>query len=318
MHELSVVLPCWNARRTLRRALDALALQDVPTGTFEIVIVDDGSTDGSVDSVRGWEAPVPLRIVSQSNRGLAAARNTGVAAARASTVLFLDPDVFADPGLVRAHLQRHRPYEGNVAVQGRTIPDPASITTPFMRTTTLLPDLTVRRQENLSPFHVVGRNFSVGKSALEGIGGFDETFTGYGFEDIEFAFRFRQAGGRILYEPEALGLHSHPMTIEQAVARQRENGRAAIRFYLKHGRRMSLGLQLEVHPLLLPLKRLVFGTRPLTLLVETLRPWAERRGRYLILSECYNHLLWRAYYEGVARALREMRDAAPAVAPPPP
>jgi GT2 family glycosyltransferase len=299
--QITAVIPCRNARDTLGRVIDALVHQDTPRGDFEIIVVDDGSTDGSTDGLRDSDGAAPFRVLHQPNRGLAAARNLGAAQAQGAVVLFLDADVFAAPDLVRAHLRRHRAAGADVAVQGRTLPDPASITTPFMRTSMLIPDLTLRRRADLSPFHVIGRNFSITRRGLERLGGFDQEFAGYGFEDVELAYRFHEAGGRILYEPDAVGTHFHPMTIEQA----------AVRFWRKHGRRRSLALQFEIHPVFLPLKWLVFRTGWITPLVTAIRPWAERGEHYLILNECYNHLLWRGYYAGVFDALRTGSDRAP-------
>jgi GT2 family glycosyltransferase len=307
MIRVSVVLPCWNARATLARALEALAAQDVAPGTFEVVIVDDGSTDDTAAVARQAATPFPLRVIRQPNRGLAAARNAGAALATGEILLFLDPDVFADPGLVAAHLRHYRGTPERLAVQGRTIPDPDALVTLFMQSTHCLPDLTVRRREDLSPFHVVGRNFSIHRTSFEALGGFDEGFVGYGWEDVEFALRFRRAGGRIRYDPEALGIHHHPLTLDAAVNRQRQNGRAAVYFWCKHRRSSRVGIHLEVHPLLLPLKWLVFRTGLARWLVQPIRAWAEPRRRYLVLNECYNNLLWDAYYEGVFEALHERR-----------
>lgn len=310
MTRLSVVMPCLNAESTLRKAIEALWAQDVLPGTFEIVVVDDGSTDRTSEIAARCSGPVPVRVMRQPNRGRSGARNRGAAEAAGEVLLFMDPDVFAHPGMVSAHLRHHDDAAAMLAVQGRTIPDPDTMTTPFMRTSNLMPDLTVRRRRNLSPFHVVSRNFSITRAAFERVGGFDEGFSGYGLEDVELAFRFHQAGGRIIYEPGALGLHHHPMSIDTAVARQVQCGRAAVLFWRKHGRRHALGLQFEMHPVLLPLKWLVFRTGLLVRLMQAVRPWAERHRRYVILNECYNNLLWHAYYQGVFEALREARAAA--------
>lgn len=309
MTRLSVIMPCLNAEGTLRRTIEALWAQDAPPGSFEIIVVDDGSTDGTSEIAGRCIGPVPVRVVRQSNRGIASARNRGASEAAGEVLLFMDPDVFAYPGMVSAHLRHYDDRSAMRAVQGRTIPDPETITTPFMITSNLIPDLTVRRGKNLSPFHVVARNFSITRAAFERIGGFDEGFTSYGHEDIELAFRFHEAGGRILYEPEALGLHHHTMSIDAALVRHESCGRAVVYFWRKHGKQARLGLQFELHPVLLPLKWLVFRTGLLVRLMQAVRPWAERHRRYLILNECYNNLLWHAYYQGVFSALSEGRAA---------
>lgn len=301
---LSVIVPCHNARATLARALAALDAQDVPAERFEVVVVDDGSTDGSAAVVAAHRGRACVRLVVQPNRGLAAARNAGAAAARGEVFLFLDADVLAAPDVVGRHLTHHADGRALLAVQGRTVPDAATLATPFGRVSHRMPDLTRRRARNLSPLHVIGRHLSITRAGHAAVGGFDESFAGYGFEDVDYALRFCHAGGRIVYDPGLVGTHSHPLTIEAAAARQRQNGRAAVHLWRKHGCPAWLALHLELHPVLLPLKWLVFRTRPVAALVARVRPWAERGERLAILNECYNHLLWRGYYEGVFEARR--------------
>lgn len=305
---LSVVIPSRNAGDTLAAVLEGLATQDVPAGTFEVIVVDR-SSDDTVERLGRVDRRFPLRIVRQVGRGRGAALNQGVANAGGDVLLFMDADVIPRPGLLEAHL-KHYAVGGRLrAVQGRTVPDPGTLMTPFMRTENTLPDLTRRRRDDMAPFHVLGRNFSVSRPGFDAVGGFDEAFRNYGWEDIEFAVRFHKAKGRIMYEPEALAVHCHPITVEAASARQRENGRGAVYFWRKHGRSLALGLQLEVHPLLLPLKWLVYRTGPPTWFLEAIRPWAERRDVLLLLNECYHHMTWRGFYQGVFEAFRE---------PPPP
>lgn len=303
---LSIILPCFNARPTLPRALAALEAARWPDGTHEILAIDDGSTDGSGEVALAAQGPVPVRVIRQPNRGLAAARNAGAGAARGEVLLFLDPDVWAEPGLVAAHLRHYQRTDVLLAVQGRTVADPTTLTTPFMRTSAgLLPDLSFRRKTDLSPFHVVGRNLSVRRDGFAAVGGFDEAFTGYGWEDIEFALRLRHAGGRIILEPAAAGVHHHPLDVETAARRQYHGGRGAVYFWRKHGRAPWLGMQLEIHPAVLPLKRLVYRSGVIGALIRRLRPWAERHNRLWICNECYSYLLWEAYYDGVFAALAQ-------------
>jgi glycosyltransferase involved in cell wall biosynthesis len=302
---LSVIMPCYNARATLPRALAALADQDLAPEVFEVIVVDDGSTDGSAEAAEALRPPIALRVVRQANRGIAATRNLGVAHARGQVFLFLDADVFARPALLAAHLRHYPDGAARLAVQGVTFADPQTLTTPFMRTSNLMPDFTHRSRSNLAPQLVTGRNFSVSRAAFDAAGGFDDGFRGYGLEDVEFAFRLRRAGAIIEYEPDAIGVHHHPLSIEAAVARQRQNGRAAVRLWRKHGRSLRLGLHYEVHPALLPLKWVVFRTGLVTRLLTAIRPWAEQGRHDLILNEVYSHLLWQGYHEGVLAALRD-------------
>lgn len=301
--EISVIIPTYNGGWVLRRTLEALAAQDASPQRYEIIVVDDGSTDGSVDGHDLRVGPAVVRLLCQANRGRAAARNLGAAEARGRALLFLDADIWATPGLVSAHLAHHA-GRANLGVQGRSIAHPDSLKSVFMRATNLVPDITVRRRRNLSPTHVITRNFSVTAAAFRDVGGFDEGFAGYGWEDMELGTRLQQAGVSLRYEPAALVYHYHIQTLSDLVPKLRQSGEGAVYFWRKHGKSAHLGLFLEIHPALLPLKWLVYRTGIFTRLVEAVRPWSERRAVLPLCSECYNHLLWRAYYDGVFSALR--------------
>ena len=305
--EVSVVISTYNNRRILRPCLEAMLAQDFPAGDYEIIVADDGSTDGTAEMVGAIRAPVDIRYAQQVNRGLAAARNLGTRAAGGRIVLFLDSDLWAGPGLLRAHHRHYPPGARGVAVQGRSITHPDARRTLFMRVREMSPDLTPRRRQRLSPLHVVGRNFSLLRADIVAAGGFDEGFPGYGWEDVELAVRLCAHGVIIAYEPDALGYHYHAETLESLQRKWRENGKSAVYFWRKHGQTPALGFFLEVAPALRPLKWLVYRSPLFTPLVRRTLPVAEARQWRLALSECYNHLLWKAYNDGVFEALREPR-----------
>ncbi|MDR7422324.1 MAG: glycosyltransferase [Armatimonadota bacterium] len=300
---LTVVMPVRDGGWVLRRAVESLLAQDAAPGAFEIVVVDDGSTDGSADELARLDARRPLRVLRHSGGGRAAARNLGARAARGHILLFLDADIWAEPGLVAAHLAHHA-RRRDLGVQGAWREHPDSLETMFMRARHVIPDVTVRRRDGMSPYHVVTRNFSVAADAFHRAGGFDETFRGYGWEDIELAFRLARAGVTLRFEPAAIGWHYHVQTLDELRVKMREAGRGAVYFWRKHRRDRGLGLFLEISPALLPLKWLVYRSGAITAVVRPLVPVCERLGLTLLCGELYNHLAWRSYYEGVFAALR--------------
>jgi glycosyltransferase involved in cell wall biosynthesis len=300
--DISVIIPTFNSRDLLMGTLRALLGQDCAADRYEIIVLDDGSTDGSDEAVRHLDGPVRLVYERQENQGRGAARNAGARLARSPVLLFLDADVRPAPGFLSGHIRHHAAHR-RAGVQGRTLQAPETLTTTFMRATNLLPDLTIRRKDALSPLHVITRNFSVTADAFWNVGGFDEAFVGYGWEDIELAMRLQEAGVPLHYEPEALAYHHHVQRLEDLMPKLRQAGQGAVYFWRKHGRTRRLGLFLEIDPLMLPLKWLVFRTPLITPAIEAIRPWAERHAILPLCSECYNHLLWRAYYDGAFAAL---------------
>src|SRR5439155_10382038 len=125
---LSVVVPTLNRRDAVLRLLRALGRQSAAPTSYEAIVVVDGSTDGTAEAVAEHAAPFALRRVVQPQSGLAAARNAGARAATGDVVLFLDDDMEPSPGLVAAHLERHRARDvlGAVGAAPIVVPDDAS------------------------------------------------------------------------------------------------------------------------------------------------------------------------------------------------
>jgi len=307
---MSVIIPTYNNRRVLWQTIAALLAQDFPPGAYEVIIADDGSTDGTAEMVQAVRGPAPVRYVPQRNRSRAAARNLGARHARGRVLMFLDSDLWAAPVLLAEHYKHYATASRRVGVKGRSITHPDARGSLFMQVKEMGTDLTVQRTSDLSPFHVTSRNLSVRRGDFEEAGGFDEAFGGYGWEDMELAMRLRAAGVVFEYEPLALGFHYHVETLEGNVRKLREAGEGAVYFWRKHGRARNIGLFLEIAPAILPLKWLVYHTPLITPLVRATLPAAEARRWRLILAECYNHLIWRAYYDGVFRAMRHRVSAA--------
>jgi glycosyltransferase involved in cell wall biosynthesis len=314
--EISVIIPTHNNRRVLGRAIDALLGQTFPRDQFEIVIVDDGSTDGTEEMIERQRGPVAIQYLGQPQRGRAAARNVGARAARGRILLFLDSDFWGAPRLLAEH-HKHYPLDARgIAVQGASRTHPETLVTPFMRAREVFVEVPPGPPGRLSLFRVSTRNLSLLKSDFMAAGGFDETFGGYGWEDIELAWRLRARGVRFSFAPGATGDHYQVQTLEGLRRKMREGGRSAVYFWEKHRRSGWLGLRLEIAPVLLPIKWLVYRTPLFTVPIRWILPIAEARGWRYVLSECTNHLAWEAYYEGVFGALAARhRRARPATGP---
>src|SRR5438034_5872942 len=104
---ISIIVPTYNRRASLERMLHALADQTYPADRFEVLVIDDGSTDGTVDHLGKLTIPYALRVLQQAHGGPAQARNLGVASAAAPLVLFLDDDVVPASDLVATHVATH-------------------------------------------------------------------------------------------------------------------------------------------------------------------------------------------------------------------
>src|SRR6266542_585600 len=105
--KLSIVIPTYNRRERLARVMAALDEQSMDPGDFEVVIVDDGSSDGTSDWLKNQHRRYVVRAIRQDNAGPARARNTGVAAAAGELLLFLDDDVEPSARLLEEHRRSH-------------------------------------------------------------------------------------------------------------------------------------------------------------------------------------------------------------------
>ncbi|MEO7794792.1 MAG: glycosyltransferase [Thermoanaerobaculia bacterium] len=239
---LSVVIPTCNRRRTLAEVLHALDEQrEVPE--FEIVVVDDGSTDGSFEWLSSRTGGRPLRVLRQENRGPAAARNRGVAAATGEWIAFLGDDTVPGPDWLGRHRARHRAAAGaagggsHLAVLGYTAWHPRLRQTPFLRFINeqgpQFGYALIRDPENVPFNFFYTSNLSLRRARLLEEP-FDEGFPDPAWEDIEASVRLFRRGLRLVYEPRARLEHDHPTDFRSFAQRQERAGASAVLFARKH------------------------------------------------------------------------------------
>jgi GT2 family glycosyltransferase len=227
---ICVVVVTWNRRELLRACLESLARQRHPS--FEVVVVDNGSEDGSADLVRELAAsyPVPLRLITNStNRGFCAANNQGFAASKAELVALLNNDAEADPGWLEALESVIRLYDdvGMAASKILAWEDPRIIDKCGHL---IYPDGQNRGrgsgQLDHGQFDRVeevlwpdGCAAMYRRAMLEDVGGFDEEFFAYA-DDAELGLRGRIAGWRCFYAPGAVVRHHRGATLGIGSARR--------------------------------------------------------------------------------------------------
>jgi len=246
MPEISVVVPTYNRLSELEDVLPTLLAQDLAPGDFEVLVCDSMSTDGTKEFMERAIARHPnLRHLPGPYSGRAAARNAGIGAARGEVVLFNDSDIFASPDLLSQHLRHHR-ARTNVAVVGLEVQVKDRADYAYKREH---PEargyLHKPARKTLSWLYFLTGNASVRRSDLVKVGRFDESFTGYGHEDLELGYRLERAGITILYEPKAVNYHCQDVPHEDQKEKMRLAGRSTVRFYRKHPDlrvRLNLGM----------------------------------------------------------------------------
>jgi glycosyltransferase involved in cell wall biosynthesis len=191
-----VIIPARNARETLPRTLAALAGQELE-GDYEVIVVDDGSGDGTAEVAAA--APGLVTVVAQPPLGPAAARNQGANRARGPALAFCDADVYPTPGWLHAGLAA---LETADLVQGHVLPDPAAALGPFDRTIWVLFEAGLFETANLF----------VTRELFDRVGGFEEWLRPRRgkplAEDVWFGHRARRLGARSAFSSEALAHHA--------------------------------------------------------------------------------------------------------------
>ncbi len=301
---LSVAIASYDRREKLARALGALARQSLPARSFEVIVVLDGSTDGSAERVRSLELPYRVTVLEQENRGLAASRNRGARNASHPVVVFLDDDVVADPGLLAEHARAHAEAPAPHLVLGAYPPvirdrEPWSL---FLRA--WWEDHFRRKGEAEHVWSFVDfcdGNCSMPRTLFHETSGWDEDFRGGRRQDWEYAIRLFSRGVRFAFHPKASGAHHLDTRFATALRNRRAEGRWDVLLASKHPRAIP---ELPVAkfarrraPWREPWPRAAFP------LLGVLRRLALRR-RWLHLA---NRLLRNAYKLGLEDALPRER-----------
>jgi len=236
----SVVIPTFNRLQDLQRVIEAIRSQAVLQGSeLEVVVVDDGSDDGTWEWLSGQVGEPGLVAVRQENSGPAAARNRGVEAAGGEIVIFLGDDTVPQPGWLVAHLEEHRLFAGRdpVAVLGYTSfpPTADSAFSRFINEYGAQFGYLIIEDPCSLPFNFFyTSNISLPRSELERYNGFREDFPAAAWEDIEFAYRATADGLRIRYQPRARTIHYHCVRPRTFCRRQRTSGHSAAIFANLH------------------------------------------------------------------------------------
>ena len=204
--KISVVVPTHNRRDTLvSRTLPAMFDQDLPATDYEIIVVVDGSTDGTTQALRELHSPCSLQIIEQSNSGPSAARNRGIQAAKGGLLLFIDDDILCSPSLLRQHVEAH------------TGPEPAVVYGPISLAPETPPSILkyaieawykkyydhLDSQNGLQwpQDDYLISNSSMPRATVIACGGFDENMPAK--EDYELGFRLWKMGVQFKYLPQA-------------------------------------------------------------------------------------------------------------------
>ncbi|WP_019501282.1 glycosyltransferase family 2 protein [Pseudanabaena sp. PCC 6802] len=223
----SVVVPTYNRLPILQKCLSALEQQQFDR-PYEVIVVDDGSTDDTVNHLTLHRDRYPhVRLIQQDRGGAAAARNSGVEQALGEFIIFIDSDLVVTEGFLAAHAAGlhglDRAFTYGRVINTCNFEQPTS--EPFKVT-------------DFSAAYFATGNVAIARHWLIEAGLFDTSFRQYGWEDLELGVRLKKLGLKLIKCPQAVGYHWHPpfslSQLPHLIDQEEQRGRMGILFYQKH------------------------------------------------------------------------------------
>jgi len=205
---LSVIIPTYNRKESLLRTLKALERQTYPMNAFEVLVISDGSSDGTAEAIASLNTAYRLEFVEQSNAGPSRARNNGAQRANALLLVFVDDDIEPVACFLAEHAKAHENDANLVLIAPQSgpfgEPMPAWIEWEHRMLQKQYVNF-VSGVWEIGPNNLYSGNFSVSRAALLEVGGFNENFTRQ--EDVELGFRLEKRGLHFKFSPKADGIH---------------------------------------------------------------------------------------------------------------
>jgi len=211
---VSVIAPTYNRKEMLMECLTSLFNQTYPKDRYEIIVVNDGSTDGTEEVLKEYakKAPCAFKWLTQQNRGPSAARNLGVKNARGEIICFIDDDCVAEKKWIE-NLISGFVMEKIGGVGGKIKAyNPKTSVEKYAR---------MDQESAIRNSFLITCNAAYRRDVLESVNGFDSNLR-YGGDDIDVGIKVKQMGYELKYAPDAIVYHKHRTTLNDLV-KQRYN-----------------------------------------------------------------------------------------------
>lgn len=201
---VSIVIPAYNAERTMGDCLKALSEQDFK-GDYEVIVVDDGSTDSTPDIASGFQN---VRLIRQENAGPAAARNNGAKEAKGDIILFTDSDCVPEGDWMSQMMRSFEGDPGISGVKGRYRTRQKELIARFVQLEYEDKYDYMERHKYIDFIDTYSAGFK--KDVFLQMQGYDSEFPVACAEDIELSYRMSRQGHRMVFNPRAVVYHIHP------------------------------------------------------------------------------------------------------------
>jgi len=231
--KITVIIPAYNAEKTIKKTLDAVLSQDLSKNRFEIIVVNDGSTDNTKKIVSKFKK---VKLVSIKHSGPAVARNRGAKVAKGEIIAFTDADCVPKNDWLKNLISPFKKSE-TVGVAGTY----ETLNKNQFMARFIGYEIEQRHEsmKKLASIDFVGTyNCAYRKSIFRKIYGFDESFLVASGEDPELSFRMKKAGHKIVFRPKAIVLHSHPDTLKKYLKQKYNRAFWKVFLYKRHPKKV--------------------------------------------------------------------------------
>ena len=233
---VSIIIPTYNRKPILEKSLLALENQKLPSfiKDYEIVVVDDGSTDGTPSWLKKESDKFPhVHLIEQEHGGPAQGRNTGVDGSNGDLIIFIDSDLVVTETFISSHARKLNNFwiknNTQLCFTYGTVINTSNFENPTSEPYKL---------QDISWAYFATGNVGIHRNLLEKAGLFDPSFRLYGWEDLELGERLRQIGVKLIKCPEAVGYHWHPpLNLDQIpdlIRVEKERAKMGLVFFRKH------------------------------------------------------------------------------------
>ncbi len=313
MVDISVVIPTYNRFKQIQKLIAVLEDQSYPKDRYEVIVVSDGGRDGTYEYLQSASPGYALRPVFQANAGAAEARNTGAKNAQGDLLLFLDDDIFPDPDLIATHVRSHAGAQPGDMIVGPMLTPTDWQMLPWVAWEQAM----LERQYSAMTrgrWKPTARQFYTGNASLRrdfffANDCFDSQFRRA--EDVEFAYRAMNNGGRIVFNPEARAYHYAERSFNSWINTAYAYGCNDVTFTQVKGITWLLPVILSEFQhrniLVRGILRLYLDKQPeqaeLVRKLETLGEWVYRKKLFKISQIVFSGIFNLRYYQGIADEL---------------
>ena len=240
---VTIVVPVYQGEKCIGECIESLLDLDYPKEKTEIIIVDNNSTDKTINIVKKY----PVKCMVETKRGACCARNTGYRNASYEFIAFTDSDCIVDRNWLREPV-KHFKVEKVGGCGGHLEPTPPkNIIEEYVIYKDILSQERALKRERVSFPFLITANAIYRRKALDEVNGFDENFT-VGGEDADLTWRINWSGYKIEFEPKAIVYHKHRTTLVSLLKQIKSYGSGTSYLFWKHHKKFGLNKHIDLNP----------------------------------------------------------------------